>query len=104
MSNIVLPDGIDLSDGLQVFCHVVADSFCRVLATFEFRSCDLFVKFNVSVGDVGNDFRCHFRHFLAVLALESVGHEPFSYELFGKLFLFFAFAESFFVAVSVIVT
>mgnify|MGYP000668007234 CR=1 FL=1 len=61
-------------------------------------------SFNVSVGDVGNDFRCHFRHFLAVLALESVGHEPFSYELFGKLFLFFAFAESFFVAVSIIVT
>ena len=40
----------------------------------------MLVKLNIAIGDVGNYFRSHLRHLLAFLTLESICHEPLTYE------------------------
>ena len=56
---------------------------------------DVFVELDVAIGDVLNDFGRHFRHLLAVFALETVVHQPFAHKFFRKLLLRFAFLETF---------
>ncbi len=76
-------------ESLQEFSHILFDTGLDIsaLSFFELLSYDVLVKFHISVSDSVDNVICHLRNLLALLALETVGHQPLTHEFLRKLLL-----------------